>query len=124
MAQRTQQVTPTETDGVQVVDDVVEEIDPEFDITPEPLQPETKQPYVNGEMATTASFFGESQVEDRGIQVVELEPNADYIVRVTEDVGPIFLGRRRKLALEKGKAYKVDPDIYEYLSSRGLIYGE
>lgn len=85
------------------------------------------QPVANGNVTRTSNFFGHneegSQVHDRGIEVVEAQPNTN-VVRVNEDVGPIFLGRRRQLALKKGVAYKVDSDIYDYLSSRGLIYGE
>jgi hypothetical protein len=90
-------------------------------------QPGSPQPVANGDVTRTSNFFGHnkegSMVQDRGIEVVERDLDTN-IVRVIEDVGPIFLGRRRQLQLLKGVAYKVDSDILQYLRERNLVMGE
>lgn len=130
--------TPDESfaDGAIPVDEDGNEIDLDMDDdddafgTEEPRntpQAGAPQQVANGEVTRTSNFFGHneegSMVQDRGIEVVDHQRDTS-IVRVIEDVGPVFLGRRRQLALKKGVAYKVDADIYEYLSSRNLILGE
>lgn len=140
MAQRRQQQQPASPDlakatpGVEPLEEVVavdDDLDDDDDGAFDGPVGRSPQPFANGEVTNTSNFFGsapderpepQSMVLDKGIEVADAQPTSN-IVRVVEDIGPIFLGRKRPIELKKGVAYRVDDDIYDYLQNRNMIYG-
>jgi hypothetical protein len=76
-------------------------------------------------MTTTKNFMGTEaaivdEVEDLGIVVVDPSED-DYVVRVIEDIGPVYYGSEL-VEMKKGHRYRVPPHIYEYLKDRDLLW--
>lgn len=74
---------------------------------------------------STSNFMGEEpvivdEIEDLGLVV--LDPEVDeHIVRVVDDVGPVFYGSER-VELKRGHKYRVPPHIYRYLKDKDLLW--
>jgi hypothetical protein len=74
---------------------------------------------------STANFMGAEpelvdEIEDLGVITPEAESDS-YIVRVVEDIGPIYHGSEL-VDLKKGHKYRVPPHIHRYLSDRDLLW--
>lgn len=112
---------------VEEVDEVMDTVMDEDDYTDEIEHAISGMPEAEpgSKTTSTANFMGEEpeivdEIEDLGVVVVD--PDAEgYIVRVTQDVGPVFYGAER-IELKKGHRYRVPPHIHQYLSKRDLLW--
>lgn len=107
-------IIDTEVDNDVIIDDSgVEEIDDEYG------------EFDGGELTTTANFTGSPEVVDEIVElplVIADEKTKTFEVRVVDDVGPVYYGQRL-IELKKGRRYRVDHAIYDYLRVRNLLVG-
>lgn len=93
---------------------------------------------IEAEMSTTGNFMGGTptatalrprQVTDAGPTIVQQLPDVEEvdtgyrIVRVNQDIGPVYYGSDTVIQFEKNKRYRVPTYIYDWLAVRDLIWG-
>jgi hypothetical protein len=105
----------------------VEEIDDDFTVDEDDYTEDevVEATIVESETTSTKNFMSEDavvvdEIQDLGVVVVDPE-QADYIVRVIVDVGPVFYGQER-IEMKRGHRYRVPPHIYDYLQRRDLLW--
>lgn len=114
---------------VQEVEEVVEDfIVDEDDYSSEfaaAVDDEAPEEVDTSSLTSTSNFMNAQpeivdEIVDLGVVVKEPEASS-YVVRVIEDVGPVYYGPEL-VELKRGRRYRVPAHIHRYLSDRSLLW--
>jgi hypothetical protein len=75
-------------------------------------------------MSMTSNFLEDAPITVDGVEdlgVEEITEDQKAIVRVTDDIGPIYYGNEL-IEMKKGRRYRVPVHIRKYLEDRDLLW--